>query len=331
MAPRTAHVSVPASSANLGAGFDCVGLAVGLRLNVTATVTLEGRGDVTIARRGTLEAVDIRPDRDLITVGFRAATELSRGPFPGDVHFSAQSEIPVARGLGSSAAAVVAGAVLANATLELGLSPARIVDLCAAIEGHADNAAAAYYGGATLSVLHPGATHTVAPIDVHPSLAFVFAIPDFATETSQARSVLPPVIPYSRAVLAAARAAALVQGLASGNRELLTVALDDVLHVPYRRTLVHGFDDVTSTAVAAGAFGATLSGSGSSIVAVTAASSITAVREALTCAWRDAGVSCETFVVCGGRVAGVTCTIPSPDLTSSNSHAEHHFAASSPE
>jgi homoserine kinase len=146
-----AHVSVPATSANLGAGFDCIGLAVDRRLEVDAIVTPYGHGEVRVTRLGTLAESDIAPEKDLLYTGFCAAANAAHRPFNGDVHFTASSSIPVARGLGSSAAAVVAGAVLANETLELGLSVDTLVDICSHIEGHPDNVAAALYGGRSLA------------------------------------------------------------------------------------------------------------------------------------------------------------------------------------
>jgi len=291
-----AHVSVPASTANLGAGFDCIGLAVDRRLDASATVASHQPGDVTIIRSGTLSPLDVRPNKDLIYTGFLAACDAAGRPFTGSVHFNVHSTIPVARGLGSSAAAVVAGAILANQTLDLGLTSARLVDVCAGIEGHADNVAAALHGGAVLSVVQAGTSYKVVHLTVHESLAFVFAVPPFETVTKAARDVLPPVIPHSRAVLAASRAASLVLGLANADADLLAAALDDVLHVPYRRSLVHGYDDVIASAISAGAYGATLSGSGSTLVAVTPSDAIVEVAEVMQQTWAGLGVTCDTFV-----------------------------------
>ncbi len=251
---------------------------------------------MTVTRGGTLAPLDVRPNKDLIYTGFVAAAEAAGRPFTGSVQFTVNSDIPVARGLGSSAAAIVAGAVLANETLGLGLSLDRLVDVCAGIEGHPDNVAAALHGGAVLGVVRAGASYKIAPLAVHESLAFVFAVPTLETKTKSARDVLPPVIPHSRAVIAAAAAAALVQGLATGDPELLVAGLDDVLHVPFRRVLLRGYDEVTAAAVAGGAYGATLSGSGSTLVAVAPKPVAGAVAAAMQRAWSEVGVECETFV-----------------------------------
>ena len=157
--------------------------------------------------------------------------------------------------------------------------------------------APAIYGGAVLAVPGPEGRLTVAPLDVHASLVFVFAVPDFAVETEQARAALPSSVSHRTAATAAAKAAALVAGLARADAQLLAAALDDVLHAPHRRSLVRGYDAVTAAARAAGAFGATLSGSGSSILAVTPAAAARAVATTMARVWGALDVTAETFVI----------------------------------
>jgi len=302
-------VRVPASTSNLGAGFDCVGVAVDRWL--TIHVTLGGDAQTTIERRGTLAALDLLPERDLIVRGFVAACEAAHFAAPC-VQIEADSAIPVGRGLGSSAAACVAGAFAANDLLALGFDADAIVNVAANIEGHPDNVAPAVHGGAVLGV-RTAAAHDptaggawyVAPLGVDPSLRLAFAIPDFEIATRAARSVLPRDVEFATAVDAAARAAALVAGLASADRSLLRAGFDDVLHVPHRRALVPGYDAVVAAAIAHGAYGATLSGSGSSLVAVAPASRAAAVAAAMCDAWRGIGVVAEALVS-AGEVPGAT-------------------------
>jgi homoserine kinase len=142
----------------------------------------------------------------------------------------------------------------------------------------------------------------VTPLVVHPSIAFVFAVPDFTVETKHARAVLPATLPYAQAVRAAAKSAALVQGLVRGDPGLLAAALDDVLHVPFRRALVRGYDDVTGAARRAGAYGATLSGSGPTLVALAPLAQAAAVGAAMVRAWRDCAVAATAFHI--DRLAG---------------------------
>jgi homoserine kinase len=295
-------VRVPGSTSNLGAGFDCIGMAVDRWLTVTVRRDSSGSAVPRIVRHGTLEALaGVRPERDAIYTGFRAACTTAGTPVPTGLIFEAESDIPVARGIGSSAAALVAGAVLANALMALRLDARTLAGICATIEGHPDNVAPSVYGGAVLALA--GDPIVVSPLEVHASLVFVIAIPDFAVETKRARGALPNVVPHVTAVQAAARSAALVRGLATGEPALLAAAMDDVLHVPHRRGLVRGYDAVSAAATAAGAFGATLSGSGSAILAIARADDAPAVEAAMAAAWQEKGIASETFHT-GRRVRG---------------------------
>jgi homoserine kinase len=301
-------VRVPASTSNLGAGFDCVGAAVDRWLTARATCARVEHTEVE--RAGTLAALELLPEHDLIVRAFGAACERVGVAAP-PVRIVAESDIPVGRGLGSSAAACVAGASIANALLALGFDDDGIINVAAGIEGHPDNVAPAVRGGAVLGVRTaspPRAAWHVARLPIDPAIRFVFAIPDFEIATRAARSVLPREVDHGVAVDAAGRAAALVAGLASGDHALLRAALDDVLHVPYRRALVPGYDAVVAAAVAAGAIGATLSGSGSSLVAITPASSADRVATAMCDAWRDVGIAAEPLVS-ADAVSGVAVTL----------------------
>ncbi len=289
-------VRVPGSTSNLGAGFDCVGAAVARWLRVTVRRTGGGGAAVTLARGGTLAGLETPPERDLVYRGFAAACGRAGRDVPAGLEIVAESDIPVARGLGSSAAAAVAGAAAAAALFELDLDPDALTAVGAALEGHPDNVAPAVRGGATLAVAGPDGL-VVTALAVHPALAFVFAVPEFRVETARARAVLPASLPHATAVQAAARSAALLEGLAQAEPRLLAVGLDDVLHVPFRRALVPGYDDVTAAARAAGAYGATLSGSGPTLVAVAPAGRAAAVGEAMVHAWRRRGIVASSFHV----------------------------------
>jgi len=201
-------------------------------------------------------------------------------------------------------------ALAATALLGIGLEPERLLAVCAEIEGHPDNVAPALNGGATLVLERPAGGFLATALEVHPSIAFVFAVPDFTLETKRARAALPAVVPHATAATAAARGAALVRGLATGDTELLAIALDDVLHVPYRAALVRGYDAVTSAARGAGAHGATLSGSGPTVVALCPLNRTRAVADAMSQAWQGSDVVTESLVV-SRRVGGYDIT-PEP-------------------
>ncbi len=299
----TASVRVPASSSNLGAGFDCIGVAVDRWL--VASVTSAAGTGISIRRGGRLTAVSVAFDEDLLARGFRAACNAAGAGATGAA-IDATSDIPVGCGLGSSAAAIVAGVLLADAALELNLSRRQIVEIAAAIEGHPDNVAPAVHGGAVLSVRTSSGLVSTS-LSVAGGLELLLAVPPFPSDTKAARAALPKTLPHSDAVLAASRAAALVQGLATGDGALLGAALDDVLHVPFRRGRIPGYDAVAQAAQKAGAFGATLSGAGSAILAIAPRERSTAVGGAMIAAWRTAGVAAE-LIRSAHAVPGATVT-----------------------
>ena len=314
----TARVRVPASSSNLGAGFDCIGVAVDRWL--VATVTLEAGNAISIKRRGRLTAVSVAFEDDLLARGFRAACAAAGGGAPATgAAIDATSDIPVGCGLGSSAAAIVAGVLLADAALELNLTRPQIVEIASGVEGHPDNVAPAVYGGAVLSLRTPAGLVSTS-LNVAVGIELLLAVPPFPSDTKAARALLPKTLPHSDAVLAASRAAALVQGLSTGDGALLGAALDDVLHVPFRRSRIPGYDAVVLAAQKAGAFGATLSGAGSAILAIAPRERSAAVGAAMLAAWRTAGVEAElirsSHPVPGATVSRIPQTIPvSPELS----------------
>jgi homoserine kinase len=298
---RTASVRVPATSANLGAGFDCIGIAVGrwFSASVKADDTLTSDDPaITISKGGTLASLDVKPAEDMLYAGFAAACSASDRIAPRRLNFSATSEIPVARGLGSSSAALVAGARLADQVLSLELGDRAIAELCSRIEGHPDNVAPAVFGGAILGIATDSRKErwSFAHLSVDPGIAFVFVIPPYPVDTAIARALLPPTIEHAIAVRAASNSAALVEGLRTGDRDLLEKALDDVLHVPYRRDLVPGLANLCDAACAAGAYGITLSGSGSTLVAIAPQASADRVADAVRNRWMSDGVVAESFV-----------------------------------
>jgi len=300
---KNAHIRVPGTSANLGAGFDCIGIAVDrwLAASVEAGDDLDsGNATITINRKGALAPLALAPEDDTLYAGFIAACAAADRAVPERLAFSVDSEIPIGRGLGSSSASFVAGARLADTALALGLGTHRLAELCTRIEGHPDNVAPALFGGAILGVPCNGSfdgRHWVfAPLPVHPSIAFVFIIPPFQVETAMARAILPRDVPHRVAVRAAGKGAALAHGLATGDAALLQIALDDVLHVPYRRALVPGLASLHDAACAAGAYGATLSGSGPTLVAIAQQASAERVEEAMKNRWSAEGVLADSFV-----------------------------------
>ena len=299
---RSANVRIPATSANLGAGFDCIGMAVDRGLSASVEADDDARSDsppIAMRREGMLASLAIAPEDDMLYAGLTAACAAGGRSVPAHLSFVVNSDIPVGRGLGSSSAALVAGASLADGALSLALGPIEVAQLCTRIEGHPDNVGPAVFGGAILAVPDNSADAgrwEFAPLAVHPDLAFIFIIPPFTIETSAARAILPREVSHDIAVRAAGKGAALAHGLVSGDGALLRIALDDLLHVPYRAALVPGLANVHDAACAAGAYGATLSGSGPTIVAIAPQQSANRVADAMKRRWSEDGVETDMFV-----------------------------------
>ena len=255
-------VQVPASTSNLGAGFDCLGLALDLWLEARLE---PGAGPPRYT--GTVAGLDAASDLTFGLLDEREALEGRR--------LVVHSDIPISKGLGSSAAAIVAGIALARIALGDPFDRDAIFRGAAQEEGHPDNAGPAVYGGLVL------AAHRPTQLTLHPDLAVALVVPDHAISTKAARDLLPPAVPRDTAVAQAARSAALVLGLTWGDPDLIDFGMDDRVAVPHRRQLIRGYDAAVGAALDAGAYGVTISGAGSSLVAVCAKADVEGVAEAM--------------------------------------------------
>ena len=261
-------VEVPASSANLGAGYDCLGVALALTNRVEVEVRGWSRGaiELTVDGEGRNE---LREDRDNRFVrGLEAALVQGRGRLPEDIgwRISMDNTIPLARGLGSSAAATVAGVVAANALMGGPLTLEDQLRIAAEIEGHPDNAAASLLGGFVVAAAVDGAVEAVrfeAPRDVRA----VLFIPELRLSTDAMRKALPKSVPLDDAVANLAAVAIGVAGMAAGRTDLLRRLTVDRLHEPYRAAVYPQLTRLVQAAREAGALGACLSGAGSTILA----------------------------------------------------------------
>ena len=266
-----ASVRVPATSANLGPGFDCLGLAVSQYLTVTAT--LSDRDAFVYSGAGHVADT---PD-NLTHQGFRAAFAAAGKGAP-KVRVEARNAIPLARGLGSSSAALVAGAALADAFLGGVLGREGVFQLTAGLEGHPDNVAPAVFGGFTVSAkTESGYLCQALSLPAHWQL--LFAVPTFELLTADARAVLPPA--YSRAdtIFNASRCALWTTAVALGKPELLRAASQDRLHEPYREPLIPGLAACRDALLEAGASAAFLSGAGPTLGAISTDDAVTGQLE----------------------------------------------------
>lgn len=282
-------VRAPATTANMGPGFDSLGMA----LELFNTISIE------------------RSDRFSIRITGNGAGELSKGPDnmvyrgiaavydhlklePPPLAVKCHNEIPLRRGLGSSAAAIAGGMVAANLLTGDSVPGEELLRLADAIEGHPDNVAPALFGGCQI-VIREGENLTSIPCPVDERLSTVLLVPDVEIPTEEARGVMPTSIPMQDAVHNIGRAALLALALSRGDAEHLNVATQDVLHQPYRAHLFSPMTGIFGAAMAAGACGVFLSGSGSTILAM-ADSNEESIAEAMLKESRKQGVKATTLV-----------------------------------
>ena len=265
---RMVAVEAPASSANLGAGYDCLGVALALTNRIEVEVRGWSRGEIelTIEGEGRNELSD---DHDNQFVrGLEAAIEAARGRVPDGVGWRIQmrNQIPLSRGLGSSAAATVAGVVAANELLGGELDIPAMLRIATAVEGHPDNAAAVLLGGFVVSAMTPDGVEAVR-FDAPRDLRAVLFVPELRLSTRDMRKALPAKVPLEDAVANLGAVAVGVAGLASGRTDLLRWLTVDKLHEPYRAAAYPQLPRLVQAARDAGALGACLSGAGSTILA----------------------------------------------------------------
>lgn len=273
---RRVSVEVPASAANLGAGYDCLGVALALTNKVEVEVRGWSRGEIelTVDGEGQNELTEDRDNR--FVRGVETALRAARGELPDGVGWRIEmhNSIPLARGLGSSAAATVGGLLAGNALLGDPLSTAEILRLATDIEGHPDNAAAVLLGGFVVSAATADGVEAIR-FDAPRDLRAVLFIPDLRLPTGDMRGVLPSTVPFSDAAANLAAVAIGVAGLAKGRFDLLSRLTVDRLHEPYRAAIYPALPQLVEAAREAGAIGACLSGAGSTILAF--ADSLTAI------------------------------------------------------
>ncbi len=323
----TITVTVPATTANLGPGFDCIGAALSLynsfqfsRLAPSATEKLK----ITVTGA---EAAKVNTDEsNLAYVAFVTLYDrLNQSPPPVAIHIDMQ--VPLARGLGSSATAIVGGLVGANELAGAPLSQVEVMQLAIELEGHPDNVVPALLGGCRLAASNtplpthggghapstaptenqdfvgvvppclPSLSWQICDIPWHPDIVPVVAIPDFELSTAEARQVLPSDYSRADAIFNAAHLGLLVRALATGDRDWLRCALQDKIHQPYRRSLILGYEAVQQAALNAGACGMVISGAGPTLLALTDVTNADAVVREMGAAWGEFGVKADVRAI----------------------------------
>jgi homoserine kinase len=298
---RRLVIDIPASSANLGAGYDCLGLALELlnRVSVEAVETAGGDGSIELVVTGDGEGELPATRTNRFVQGLEAALEAQLGPRPAAIgwRIAMHNRIPLSRGLGSSAAATVGGVVAGNVLGGGTLGDEALLRIATEIETHPDNAAAVLLGGFVVSA-HLGDRVEAVRFDAPEGLQAVLFIPDRRLSTADMRRVLPAEVPLRDAVSNMSRIAIGVAGIASGRFELLADLTVDRIHEPYRSVAYPQLPRLTGAARAAGALGACLSGAGSTVLAFVAPGADTApVEAALVEAAQAVGLDGRTAIV----------------------------------
>lgn len=254
------RITVPATSANLGIGYDTLGMAVSLYSHFTfdraETLTITGCPE------------QFQNEDNLVYESFvNALAEWGEKTFPVSIDIS--TEVPVARGLGSSSTCVVAGIMGAAALTGHTVTREELVAIATAVEGHPDNVAPAILGAAVCSFTPEGELPRCLRYEVSKRLRFITIIPPYEVHTSDARKVVPQEVPLSTAVWQMGRIAGLTRGLEMGDLDLIAASNDDLLQEPYRRALIPDYDAIRETCLTGGAKTMWISGSGSTLMAVT--------------------------------------------------------------
>lgn len=287
---KKVSVSVPASTANLGAGFDCLGMALNLR-NTVELWEISAGLEVDVEGEGVGQ---LPLDASNLIVRATEVLFAKVGKRPTGLRVHAINHIPLGSGMGSSAATTVGGLVAANELVDGGLSREALLRLAYEMEGHPDNAAAALYGN--LALVSASADDLMVKTLTVPSLKVVIALPAIKLSTAEARAALPAQVPLKDAVFNIGHAVFTVQALTTGDAALLKWAIADKLHQPYRRRLITGYDAVEAAALQAGAEAVALSGAGPSLIAF-AADKHWDVANAMKAAFEAHQIKCRTFVL----------------------------------
>lgn len=288
MATSTVKVTVPATTANIGPGFDCLGAALTLYNQFVFAPLDAAPGTLHIQVQGRESARVAHNANNLAYKAFAYLFERLQRPIPA-VSIDIDLGVPLARGLGSSSTAIVGGLMGANELAQRPYDAATLTEIAVAIEGHPDNVVPAIVGGCQLAAQNDAAHWTLCEIPWHPDVVPVVAVPEFELSTKAARQVLPDHYSRADAVFNTAHLGLLQRGLATGNGDWLRTAMADRIHQPYRKGLIAGYDQVARAATEAGAYGLVISGAGPTLLALTPQQQADHVCRAMQETWSDLG------------------------------------------
>ncbi len=253
------RVRVPATSANIGPGFDCLGIALSLYNNFEVEEIEEG-----LEIDGC--AVEFRNENNLVVKAMKRCYEKIGYKSKG-IRLKMQCELPIARGLGSSAACILGGVAAANEIAGSVLDRDELLETAVEIEGHPDNLAPAFYGGMTVSIKSDEKVYAE-KLRLSDELRFCAMIPDFTLSTEVSRGVLPQKVPYKDAVFNLGRIGLLITAFGNGDADMMRIGCEDRLHERYRSGLIRDYNDIKLMCRKLNAWGVFLSGAGPTIMAV---------------------------------------------------------------
>ncbi len=287
-------VTIPATSANLGPGFDCLGLALALYNRLTFTAVPPSSSPSLTITVGGVDAHKVATNETNLVYQCANLIFEKAGQRPPALHVHQENNIPVGSGLGSSSTAVFGGMLAANELVGRPFTPAQILQFAADKEGHPDNVAPAWCGGLVLGIAHENGLH-VERFDI-PDLKVVVVLPDFHLLTSEARAALPAQVSRHDAIFNAARTPLVIRALQTADYDLLALAMQDTLHQPYRIPLIPGMAAAFAAAKKAGAKGVALSGAGPSLIAF-APEGHERIGAAVTAVFATVGLSSRTWIL----------------------------------
>lgn len=295
-------VRVPATTANLGPGFDCFGMALPIYNEVTIEETvMPGTGiEISILSNNQeeLDIMSIPTDKENIVYKAVELLYNSIGQVPSELKITIKSDIPIAKGLGSSASVIVGGLVAANELLGRPADEAALLSIATEVEGHPDNVTPAIVGGMVISSQEEDGSVVYRKLNWPEEWKVMVCVPDYELPTDIARSVIPKEVPLKDASFNLRRSAMFVQAVSSKDEDLMKLALTDKLHQPYRMKLVPGLSEIISNLKhEQDVLGCVLSGAGPAVLVVTKGNSQERIKDIVKNTWSDLNVKSEIHVL----------------------------------
>lgn len=296
-------IKIPATTANFGSGFDVLGAALKLynEIEVEQISGLAGKR-VSIDIDGEGKNQLPKDEKNIVWIAMEKIFNLYKKPLT-TYRLRLTNRIPLARGLGSSAAARIGGLVAANKICGDRLSDDEIIRIATELEGHPDNVVPAYYGGLCICN-YDGKNVKYTKINMPSDLKAVLCIPDFEVSTAQARKILPKMVPHKDAVFNSSRVALFLSAIVQKRYDLLSAATEDKLHQPYRKKLIPGMTDVFDAALKSGAFCVCISGSGPAILAINNKVKSKKIGESMVNAFKKYNITSK-YILCDFNNTGI--------------------------